>query len=158
MMRYLLLTAMSLLATAGLLLSTGSAHDLDEQKLNVIARDFRERLGISEPVTVTLTDVGKRLVSVERAPGSRSAFLIKFDREFYTTLIEEELRAAIAHEMGHVWIFTHHPFLHTEPLANEKARELVTAESLARVYEKVWKQEGSKGTLAEFLGKVDTAR
>jgi hypothetical protein len=153
--RYAVLSALWLIGTVGLVLNAGSASESGEEKLNAIAREFRIRLGISESVTVTLTDVGNRLVSVERTPGSFAAFLIKFDRAFHATLTEEELRAAIAHEMGHVWIFTHHPYLHTEPLANQKARELVSAASLEKIYEKVWKQEGSKGTLAEFLGKVD---
>jgi len=65
------------------------------------------------------------------------------------------LSASIAHELGHVWIFTHHPYLQTELLANQIALKVVTREELERVYEKVWKDKG-KGDLKDFLGE-DTA-
>jgi hypothetical protein len=58
----------------------------------------------------------------------------------------------VAHELGHVWIFTHHPYLQTERLANSIAMRGVTRESLERVYRKVWQREGVKGDLVQFLG------
>jgi hypothetical protein len=70
-------------------------------------------------------------------------------------LSEEDVRAVIAHELGHVWIFTHHPYLHTEALANQKALAVVSRESLVRVYEKVWRRGGQKGSLEAFLAEVD---
>jgi predicted Zn-dependent protease len=71
---------------------------------------------------------------------------------FVDALEPSELKAVIAHELGHVWIFTHHPFLQTEQLANEIAMRVVSRESLETVYDKVWKRSGVKGDLAEFLG------
>jgi len=153
-MHYSLFSTSAFLGTILLLSIAGSARNLQEDKLSAVALEFRERLGISEPVLVSLTEVGDRLVSVQRTSNSAPGFLIKFDRNFHATLTEEEVRAAIAHEMGHVWIFTHHPYLHTEPLANEKARELVSPEGLAKIYEKVWKKQGHKGSLEALLGKV----
>jgi len=44
----------------------------------------------------------------------------------------------VAHELGHVWIFTHHPYLHTEELANSIALRLVDRAALDAVYDKVW--------------------
>jgi predicted Zn-dependent protease len=70
-------------------------------------------------------------------------------------LDDNELSASIAHELGHVWIFTHHPYLQTELLANQIALKVVTRENLEKIYEKVWKDRG-KGDLREFLGE-DTA-
>ncbi len=64
-------------------------------------------------------------------------FLLTFDEAFLATLNQDELRAVIAHELGHVWIFTHHPYLHTEALANRRAVEFVPAEALEQVYRKV---------------------
>ena len=59
----------------------------------------------------------------------------------------DEIDAVVAHELGHVWIFTHHPFLHTEELANQIAMQVVPQDTLAAVYDKVWKRVGRKGDL-----------
>ncbi len=61
-----------------------------------------------------------------------------------------EVRAVVAHELGHVWMFTHHPYLPTEMLANEVALRVVDRQVLEQVYEKVWKRIGTIGTL-EYL-------
>jgi hypothetical protein len=73
------------------------------------------------------------------------------DESFLSTLDEEELRAAIAHELGHVWIFSHHPYLHTERLANEIAIRVVSRESLKKLYTKLWGHIGVRGSIEEFL-------
>ena len=70
-------------------------------------------------------------------------------------LTREELEAAIAHELGHVWVFTHHPYLQTELLANQVAMRVVGREALIRVYEKVWARDGQKGDLIRFLGEEE---
>ena len=53
--------------------------------------------------------------------------------------------------MGHVWIYTHHPYLQTERLANDVALRVVSPELLVPVYEKVWKRTGARGNLAEYI-------
>ena len=67
-------------------------------------------------------------------------------------LSEAEVEAALAHELGHVWIYTHHPYLQTEQLANRIAMRTISRESLASVYQKVWQRLGEKGDLSAFLG------
>ena len=67
-------------------------------------------------------------------------------------LSDDELLAAVAHELGHVWIFTHHPYLQTEQLANDIAMRLVSRDALAQMYERVWSRRGTKGDLVRFLG------
>jgi len=67
-------------------------------------------------------------------------------------LTDDDIKAVVAHELGHVWIFTHHPYLQTEQLANEIAMRLVTRESLEPVYAKVQKRIG------DAVGAVDLAR
>ena len=57
-----------------------------------------------------------------------------------------------AHELGHVWIYTHHPYLQTEREANTVAMRAVPRASLERVYTKVWEHQGTIGDLARFLG------
>ena len=58
------------------------------------------------------------------------------------------MSAVVAHELGHVWIYTHHPYLQTEELANEVAMRVVSRAILEGLYKKVWERAGAKGTLA----------
>jgi predicted Zn-dependent protease len=92
------------------------------------------------------------MVSVEPVDERSTAFTLSIEQSFLVDLNDDELRAAIAHELGHVWIFTHHPFLQTEGLANEIARRLVARDNLVRVYEKVWQRQGTTGDLARLIG------
>jgi predicted Zn-dependent protease len=78
------------------------------------------------------------------------------DAAFLETLTDAELEAAVAHELGHVWVFTHHPYLQTEALANQIAMRVVSRQNLQRVYEKMWDQNGVKGNLLDFLGPDDS--
>ncbi len=119
--------------------------------IQAITDDFRARLKISGEVVVTIVPRNDRLVSVERSRENPTAFILSFEESFLLLLDEEELRAVVAHEMGHVWIFHNHPFLQTEALANRKAKELVDRESLVRVYEKVWLHKEESGDLDRFL-------
>jgi predicted Zn-dependent protease len=82
---------------------------------------------------------------------------LKVEEGFVSGLTDAELAAAVAHELGHVWIFTHHPFLHTEQLANDIAMRLVSRDSLEQLYERVWSRRGSKGDLARFFGPQSQA-
>jgi predicted Zn-dependent protease len=93
------------------------------------------------------------MLSVEPIEDLAGEFQLSIEEGFIDELTDDELEAAVAHELGHVWIFTHHPYLQTEALANQIARRLVTRDSLVRVYEKVWKIKGTKGDLARFLGE-----
>ena len=58
----------------------------------------------------------------------------------------------VAHELGHVWIYTHHPYLQTEQLANQIAMRVVSRESLDSVYGKVWADAG--GPLPRFYRRA----
>jgi len=125
------------------------------EKIEAIGRDFQQRLGIAESVRVSIVESNKYLASVERSPAPERAFHIALDRKFLSTLNDKQLRAVIAHELGHIWIFTHHPYLQTEALANEKALLLVSRGTLESVYEKIWDAEGHQGPLQEFLAQVE---
>jgi hypothetical protein len=94
------------------------------------------------------------MLSVERVRGSGrdpGVFEMILDESFLATLDDEELRAAVAHELGHVWIFSHHPYLHTERLANEIAIRVVHRESLEKLYHKLWTHLGKTASIEEFL-------
>src|SRR5262245_9407546 len=121
--------------------------------LQVIVDELKDQLAIPSVVSVSLVTSNPLLVSVEPATSDRGRFVMTFEETFLIGLDAAELRAVIAHELGHVWIFTHHPYLHTERLANTVAMRVVTRESLERVYGKVWERGGAKGNLVHFLGQ-----
>ena len=121
-------------------------------RIRTIVDRFRQDLSIRERVHISIVARNEKLVSVERAKERRGEFILSFDENFLSTLDDAELSASIAHELGHVWIFTHHPYLQTELLANQVALRVVTRENLASIYERVWKDKG-KGDIKEFLGE-----
>jgi Peptidase family M48 len=125
---------------------------LDRDRVQQVVNDFRSRLSISQDVQVTIVESNALLVSVQRQANPENGFLLAFEGAFLNQLDEEELRAVVAHELGHVWIFTHHPYLQTEQLANQIAFRLVPRESLEPIYDKVWKRLGMTGDLAQYLG------
>jgi hypothetical protein len=93
-------------------------------------------------------------VSVQRVPnadGNPPSFIMCFDEQFLESLDQEELRAAVAHELGHVWIYSHFPYLQTEALANDIAMRLVSRDSLKKIYSKLWDHLGVSGKLDDFL-------
>lgn len=135
-------------------LGSGNAKTLrtDPARIQLIVDEFRERLSLPSGVQVELVQKNSLMVSVETVDDGQNGFLLSLEQGFVESLTEDELKAAIAHELGHVWIFTHHPFLQTEKLANEIAMRVVDRETLISVYEKVWQRQGTKGDLVRFVG------
>jgi hypothetical protein len=127
-----------------------------EEKLQSLVSNLTTRLSISVPVVVSVVPKDPLMMSVKPPAGPEDPFLLSVDAAFLDQLPDDELEAAIAHELGHVWVFTHHPFLQTEELANEIAMRVVSRESLERVYDKVWERGGTKGDLNRFLGSTAT--
>jgi hypothetical protein len=120
--------------------------------LQELTDDLRTRLQISEHVHVTLVDHNPLVMSVETLAGRTGPFVITVDRGFINELNREEAEAAIAHELGHVWIYTHHPYLQTERMANDIAMRVIDRSAFEPVYRKVWQRTGIAGDLIEFLG------
>jgi hypothetical protein len=146
-----LLVALSVVTPGSVAAERAPAGAL-EQKLQVLVSELRARLSIPEPVVVSIVPSEKLMMSVKAPAEAESPFLLAIDATFLETLTDDELEAAIAHELGHVWVFTHHPYLQTEELANQIAMRAVSRESLERVYGKVWERGGTKGDLVRFLG------
>jgi hypothetical protein len=144
------LTAEVVAAEADPAASTVAVASANTEELQRLVDDLRARLNLPAEVTVSLVAQNPLIVSVQ-ANGA-DAFQMSFEETFLRELSEDDLAAVIAHELGHVWIFTHHPFLQTEQLANRIAMRVVTRESLERVYVKVWERKGTKGTVERFLG------
>jgi Peptidase family M48 len=123
-----------------------------ERKLQSVVDELKSKILIAPAVVVSIVPSNALMMSVEAPEDSKQAFSLTIDASFLETLSDDEIEAAIAHELGHVWIFTHHPFLQTEELANQIAMRAVSRASLERVYAKVWQRGGTKGDLVRFLG------
>jgi hypothetical protein len=143
---FLALCCMTLHARAG----TGNTPS----QLTEIARNLCAQLRMDETIEVRIDESNELLVSSEPLPGSSRGFRISFDKRFLETLSDDEIAGAIAHELGHVWIFTHHPYLQTETLANEIALRVVTRETMTHVYSRMWSRTGVVGNIDELLGPV----
>jgi hypothetical protein len=122
----------------------------DVDSIQRLVDDLRGRLALPQPVRVTIVPTNPLKVSVRSVDEIGDEFVLSIDESFLAELTGEELKAAIAHELGHVWIFTHHPYLQTEALANQIAARVVTRESLVQVYEKV-KLHGTQIDLARLV-------
>ncbi len=117
------------------------------EKIQRVVDEFSVRLAVSERVVVSVVPKNELLVSVERLNDRDKAFGLSFEEGFFDLLSDRELDAAVAHELGHVWIFCHHPYLQTEDLANDIALRVVSRQSLNELYDKVWNRVGATGHL-----------
>ena len=124
--------------------ATPARASASEQQDNIqqVVDEIRAKLEIAQPVTVSIVPRNPKLFSVVPAEHQPATFLLSVEDGFAQDLSATELRAAVAHELGHVWIFTHFPFLQTEELANDIASRVVSRDSLAPLYDKVWKRVG----------------
>ena len=126
-----------------------------ERQIGLIAQSFCRNLGISQPIHVVILQKNPRLVSVEFVAGRTDAFQMVFEQGFLDSLDTRELLAAVAHEIGHAWIFTHFPYLQTEALANRQALKLVSRSDLEKLYRRVWGWKGEQGGLDKVLERAD---
>jgi hypothetical protein len=120
--------------------------------LQDVTDDLRSRLQIAERVQVEVVDHNPLVMSVETLAGRAGPFIITIDRDFIHELTEAETAASIAHELGHLLIYTHAPYVQTERLANDVAMRVINRATFEPVYEKVWARTGVRGNLIEFLG------
>jgi hypothetical protein len=130
--------------------------DFDRNELDQIVRMLTKQFGIDSTVQVEVIASNRLGFSVQ--PAGNGRFVLLVDANFVRLLDDEELTAAIAHELAHVWIYTHHPFLHTETLANQIAMQVVPRDSLKNLYVKVGTFYGDDETIDELLGAEHALR
>ena len=126
------------------------------KRIRAIVADLESRLQMSQHIEVSIVPAEPRMLSVQRVPGASGdseVFLITLDHACLEDMNQEELTAALAHELGHVWIFCHHPYLQTEALANEIAMKAISREGLKTLYGKLWLHLGTSGDLGKVLGE-----
>jgi predicted Zn-dependent protease len=117
-----------------------TAHASDQlERIQRAVAELKGQLAISQTVDVKIVQTNPRLFSVEPVAHA-GTFLLSAEEDFAQALTDAELRAAVAHELGHVWIYTHFPYLQTEELANDIASRAVSRDMLAPLYDKVWKK------------------
>jgi hypothetical protein len=152
------------LAVAALMVQAGRAQAAKPGEAAAVATPtgvqklvnaMRKELALSHAVTVEVVVHNPLKASVEPVKvvtrkGTTRGFRLSIERAFLEKLTADELRAVIAHELGHVWIYTHHPYLQTEQLANAIAMRVVPRDNLVKVYSKVWAEAGPAGTLPRF--------
>ena len=122
----------------------------ESRRVQELVDAMRLELAVSHEVSVELVAANPLKASVEPVKGAAGTFRLSIEQSFLEQLTPVELRAVIAHELGHVWIYTHHPYLQTEQLANQIALRVVSRESLDSVYGKVWPDAAGQGSLPRF--------
>ena len=143
---------MLLLLAVGTMLTQENRHSTHSaDQIRGIVGELSERLSMQQNFQAMIVPHNERMVSVEHLSKPENAFVLSFDQKFLDQLTDDDLTACIAHELGHIWIFTHHPYLQTEELANDIAMRVVSRESLSRIYSKLWVHVGAEGNLSEFL-------
>jgi Peptidase family M48 len=130
--------------------ASASLTERNTEKIKKIIDDLKRQLGIPAQVLAIVVPNNALVVSVQPLEG-RTVFQMSFEETFLNMLDEDDMRAVIAHELGHVWIFTHHPYLHTEELANRIAYKAVTSDSMNRVYEKLRSRQIAAGSMAASM-------
>lgn len=127
-----------------------AALAVESRRVQELVDAMRVALAVRHVVIVELVETNPLKASVRPKNGAAGTFQLSLERSFLEQLTPVELKAVIAHELGHVWIYTHHPYLHTEQLANQIALRAVSRESLDSVYGKVWPDVAARGALARF--------
>ena len=120
------------------------------QRIQDVIDDLAGRLSLKRDVVAAIVPLNPLIVSVVSPVNRDGAYRVVFEGTFLDTLTDDELRAVVANELGHIWIFTHHPYLQTEQLANKIALRLVPRSTLERVYHKVWPHGTPPGAPARF--------
>jgi hypothetical protein len=123
------------------------------RKAQELVDQLRAVLQISNTVQIAVVAYHPLVFSVQPTDIQKDRFLLTMERGFLLMLKDDELRAALAHELGHVWIYTHFPFLQTERLANVIGQRVMDRASFERVYSKLWAYEGASGVpIDDLLG------
>jgi hypothetical protein len=146
-----------LIAAFVLFLSTPVAKDppilamVLGKKAQDVVDQLRVELSIENTVDVVVVPYTPLVFSVEPIDRDKTRFRLSMELRFLMMLDDDELRAALAHELGHVWIYTHMPFLQTERIANDIGMHAVHRVAFERLYTQLWNYERTTGVPLELL-------
>ena len=146
-----LAVALTWMGVGGPLRAATRAGEAPALQVQQLVDALRAKLGITAEVRASIVERDPRTLSVQRDPRAPGIFALSVERGFAEGLSAAQLEAALAHELGHVWIYTHHPYLQTEQLANRVAMRAVSRR-LVEVYRTLWGADALHGSLEAFLG------
>lgn len=130
-----------------------SSVALRTARAQVITNRLRAALQIDSDVQVAAVTYHPLVFSVEPLDKNKDHYVLSMEIGFLLKLDDNELRAAVAHELGHVWIYTHHPYLQTEQLANTIGLRVVPRDNFETLYTKLWTYEKATGVpMDDLLG------
>jgi hypothetical protein len=130
-----------------------SSVSLRARRAQELVDQLSAALPIHNKIQIVVVTYHPLVFSVGPSDADKNRFLMTMEFGFLLILKDDELRAAVAHELGHVWIYTHHPFLQTERLANSVGLRVVDRESFEKMYSKLWMYEGASGVpMDDLLG------
>ena len=146
--------ALIALVTHSTMLSAASHQNA--KKIVSVSKELKKKLRIANSLEIKIVESNPMGLSVQPIPQHHGDFLLLVDINLLSRLDKEELRAALAHELGHVWIYTHHPYLQTEALANQIAMRAVTRSSLKNLYGELAAFQGTASNVEALLGAEQT--
>ena len=148
-----LCAAFVLLAAAPIAPDPPNFLNLRTARAQEMVEHLRAELAIGSEIDIVLVKYHPLVFFVEPEDSSKKRFRLSMEAGFLLQLDDDELLGALAHEMGHVWIFTHFPYLQTEMLANEIGQKMVRRRNFEKVYTKLWAYEHTPGVpMDELLG------
>jgi hypothetical protein len=128
------------------------------ERAQAIVNQLRDELAMGSDVQVAVVSYHPLVFSVEPLDKARTQFRLSMELGFLMMLNDDELHAALAHELGHVWLYTHQPYLQSERLANDVGMRAVERATFEGVYTKLWAYERTTGVpLQELLGSPSSA-
>ena len=143
---------------------TPSVVTLKARRAQEIVDQLRAALPINNEVEIAVVSYHPLVFSVEPIDKRKDRFLLSMELGFLLKLDDDELHAALAHELGHVWIYTHHPFLQTERMANVIGERVADRAAFEKLYSKLWAYERTSGVPIDdllgppFTGLTDPAQ